>query len=54
MQEDEFSKWLSKNYSERTLSSRMSNCRRVEQYEGNLDVHYDNDEGRSLIFRLSY
>ena len=54
MQEDEFSKWLSKNYSERTLSSRMSNCRRVEQYEGNLDVHYDNDKGRSLISRLSY
>ena len=39
---------------ESTATSRVSNCRRVEKYEGNLDEHYDNDTMRTLLSRLRY
>ena len=54
MQETQFYEWLLTKYPEKTANSRMSNCRRVERYEGSLDDHYRNDNGFSLISRLSY
>lgn len=49
-----------RRYLERVLSSGrlvrdcISRCRRVEQSEGSLYLHYTNDKGRSLLERLSY
>ena len=40
--------------SARTISSRISSCRRVERYEGNLDQHFDNDQCHNLLWRLTY
>jgi len=55
MQESQFQNWLIKNkYDERTISSRLSNCRRIEEYEGNLDEHFNNDFGVKLLKRLKY
>ena len=38
----------------RTIQSRMSNCRTVENHEGDLDEHFIKDNGLSLLDRLSY
>src|SRR5690606_36844451 len=38
----------------RTIQSRISNCRTVENYEGDLDEHYAKDNGYSLLERLTY
>ena len=55
MQESQFQNWLIKNkYDERTISSRLSNCRRIEEYEGNLDEHFNKDSGVTLLKRLKY
>lgn len=37
-----------------TISSRISNCKRVEKHEGDLDVEFDTDGLRSLLSRLTY
>ena len=52
----EFKIWLDEeNGSDfRTIQSRISNCRTVENYEGDLDEHYAKDNGMSLLERLSY
>ena len=55
MKTDAFKKWLEDNgYPSNTLQSRLSNCRTVENYEGDLDEHFIKDEGFSLMKRLSY
>lgn len=55
MQESQFQNWLINNkYHERTISSRLSNCRRIEDYEGDLDEHFKKDQGISLVERLQY
>jgi hypothetical protein len=55
MQESQFQNWLIKNkYDERTISSRLSNCRRIEEYEGDLDEHFNKNSGISLLKRLKY
>ena len=53
---EEFKIWLDEeNGSDfRTIQSRISNCRTVENYEGDLDEHYAKDNGLSLLERLSY
>jgi hypothetical protein len=33
---------------------RLANCRTVKRYEGDLDHHFDQDQIRSLIERLTY
>ncbi len=38
----------------RTIQSRISNCRTVENYEGDLDEHYIKDNGMSLLDSLTY
>ena len=54
MDEKQFTKWLKEKYSKRTIQSRLSNCRRVEEFEGNLDSHFTKDKGISLGERLVY
>ena len=40
--------------SERTIGSRLSNCRRVERYEGDLDEHFESDRCQNLLRQLTY
>ncbi|MBI9050391.1 MAG: hypothetical protein JEZ00_13300 [Anaerolineaceae bacterium] len=56
MDENGFRNWLLqyKGQSKKTASSRISNCRRIEAYEGNLDQFYRIDKMASLIERLKY
>lgn len=37
-----------------TANSRLNNCLRVCEYEGDLDDHYEKDRCRELLFRLTY
>lgn len=39
---------------EKTVANRLSNCRRVEEYEGDLDQHFDADQCQNLLWRLTY
>ena len=56
MQEGDFERWLLdvRGFSHRTVDSRLSNCRRLERYEGDLDGHFDRDGLECLIARLAY
>ncbi len=55
MNTDKFKEWLEqKEYTLNTIQNRISNCRNVESYEGDLDEHFQKDYGASLIERLSY
>lgn len=40
--------------SERTIGYRISNCKRVEQFEGDLDEHFERDQCHNLLARLAY
>lgn len=37
-----------------TVSNRISNCKKVERYEGDLDAHYDADRCSDLLRRMEY
>ena len=56
MLEAKFQQYLRevKRFSERTIGSRTSNCKRVERYEDDLDRHFDNDQCKGLLWRLTY
>lgn len=55
MREREFYNWLVKSgLQPNTANSRLKNCIRVCQYEGDLDVLYDRDQCQNLLFRLTY
>ena len=56
MQEIEFIRYLKdvRNLAEGTVGTRISNCRRVERYEGDLDVHFQADGMASLMRSLTY
>jgi hypothetical protein len=54
MNKNQFHNWLCDNYSGSTANSRLSNCLRVEEYEGDLDAHFANDKGWSLLQKLTY
>ena len=56
MQKTHFKTWMAseRKFNDRTISSRMSNCERVEEFEGDLDSHFDADGLRQLIERLAY
>jgi hypothetical protein len=62
MKVDAFRNWLSNKprsvdgatLDARTIASRLSNCRTVERYEGDLDEHYDKDQLQSLLDGLKY
>ena len=53
MQEARFKDWLERGRSAETVASRISNCRRVERYEGDLDARYDADGLAGLTDRLN-
>ncbi len=55
VQEESFKAWLvvERELSTGTVGSRISNCRRVEHYEGDLDALYDADRLTSLMDRLN-
>ena len=55
MKESPFRDWLKveKGLRASTVGSRISNCRRVERHEGDLDSHYDSDELDNLLQRLN-
>ena len=55
VQEELFKAWLGveRELSIGTVGSRISNCKRVEHYEGDLDTHYDADRLTSLTDRLN-
>jgi hypothetical protein len=62
MLEEAFRSWLSNHRPNwdglkldiRTIGSRISNCRTVERYEGDLDLHFDQDRLRGLLDRRKY
>ena len=58
MQKTRFKTWMAserkRKLNDRTVSSRMSDCERVEEFEGDLDDHFDTDELGQLIERLAY
>ena len=55
MKESLFRKWLGEQgYNYATIDSRISNCRRISEVEGDLDVLYEQDLYEDLIMRLSY
>lgn len=62
MLEEAFRSWLSNHRPNRdglkldirTIGSRISNCRTVERYEGDLDLHFDQDRLSGLLERLKY
>ena len=51
-----FEKWLNtvKGLDARTIGSRISNCKRVEEFEGDLQSQFDTDGLSSLMERLTY
>ncbi len=56
MQEIEFSRYLRDvcHLAEGTVGSRVSNCKRVERYEGDLDDHFQADGMASLMQSLTF
>ncbi len=55
MKEEAFRDWLrvERGLDVGSVGSRLSNCRRVERYEGDLDALYDCDELAGLLRRLN-
>ena len=43
-----------RRFQENTVQNRVSNCKNVERHEGDLDQHFDKDQCRDLLQRLSY
>lgn len=56
MREEEFRQYLryTVGYDEGTCRSRVSNCLRIESFEGSLDEAFERDGMRTLLERLRY
>ncbi len=55
MRETEFRNWLIiQGYDAGTVSSRVSNCLRIDRYEEDLDSAYQRDNCQDLLRRLTY
>ncbi len=55
MDAEKFKIWMEFNGKPlNTIQNRISNCRNVENYEGDLDQHFIKDYGLSLLEKLSY
>ncbi|SFQ37463.1 hypothetical protein SAMN05421670_1815 [Psychrobacillus psychrotolerans] len=55
MEIDKFKEYLEKtNNKERVITDIISRCKRVEKFEGNLDEHFQQDAGKSLLDKLTY
>ena len=52
---ENFREWLSRKYkTENVINTRISNCKRIERYEGSLDNHFDKDGGKHLMTTLTF
>lgn len=62
LRERDFELWLEQHYKSdrgrsldpRSIGSRLSNCRHVAEYEGNLDDHFERDEMAELLLKFEY
>lgn len=56
METDEFKRWLInvKKQDPSSAQSRVSNCSRVEKFEGNLDIEFQKDGLKALLHKLIY
>jgi hypothetical protein len=56
MMEARFQSWLEQKYPPPvgTATTRLNNCKRVEESHGDLDEHYDEDRMSSLLNHLAY
>ena len=54
MKELAFSEWLKSKFAANTAKSRLSNCLRIEKFEKDLDTFFSDDQGKSLIIKLTY
>ena len=62
MYADEFARWLEQSYRQkcgnqldvRSRNDAKSRCKRVEKFEGDLDLHFDQDEMQELLRLLIY
>lgn len=55
MKEKKFRQWFaSTGVGEKTVQNRVSNCKNVEKYEGDLDLHFNFDQCKSLLDKLTY
>lgn len=56
MRIEQFQDWLRnvRGLPKRSIGSRISNCKRLERYEGDLDQHFERDRMVDLLGRLAY
>ncbi len=55
MKKEAFIQWMKNNkYDDKTIQSRISNCLRIEKYEGNLDNHFKKDNMEELLLKFQY
>lgn len=55
MQEERFKTWLGERpRAIKTIANRISNCKRAERFEGDMDGHWDADRLGGLMDRLTY
>jgi len=56
MRINEFRLWLMGKYfdSKTTVQNRISNCKNVEYYYGDLDSHYEKDKCLQILDELTY
>lgn len=55
MNEDKFKEYLKGLFdNSRVISDCVSRCKRVIKYEGDLDMHFNNDKGKLLLDKLTY
>jgi hypothetical protein len=45
---------LLKKYDKKTATSRQTNCLTVCKYEGDLDIHFEKDNCRTILSKLTY
>jgi len=56
MRKDEFKEWLQIKFPDTitTVNNRISNCKNVEKYYGDLDTHFTKNKCSSIIEELNY
>ncbi|MEC5424254.1 hypothetical protein QGM71_12205 [Virgibacillus sp. C22-A2] len=55
MNTEQFKKYLSKRYeNQRVIGDAVSRCKRVEKFEGDLDIHFEKNQGVSILNKLTY
>lgn len=56
MKTEEFINWMKEvcDFNNRTINNRISNCKKVEEYYGDLDDNFKNDECIKIIYELTY